>query len=117
MRVEADLFSGRPNPAWTLDEAESATFARLFAGLVRTAAPPWLEDGLGYRGLRVTGTDGGIGECEEVRVLRGHVAARCTDGERSYLDTERALERWLVGSARGRVDAQVLQMLRAEVEV
>lgn len=117
MRVQADLFSGRPNPEWTLGEAESAAFARLFRGLDPAAGPPRADDGLGYRGLVVTGTEPWIEECEEVRVLRGRATALCADGERSYLDRERALERWLVGSAEGRVDAQVLQVLRAEMEM
>lgn len=117
MRVQADLFSGRPNPEWAPDDAESAAFARLFAGLVPAPGPPCPDEGLGYRGLVVTETERWMEGCGEVRVQRGHVTARCADGTHWYLDPGRALERWLVGSAAGRLDAPVLQVLRAEVEM
>lgn len=118
MRVQADLFSGRPNPEWALRIEESAELARRLGELAPGAAPTRPDgNGLGYRGLLVTETERWIAGCEEVRVHRGHVTVHCAAGERAYLDPGRALERWLVDSAAGRVDAHVLQVLRAELEV
>jgi len=53
LKIMADVFSGRPNPAWVLtDEQEARTVLREFAQnrtLVAQAAPP--ETGLGFRGF------------------------------------------------------------------
>ena len=55
LKIMADVFSGRPNPAWVLtDEQEARTILREFAQnrtLVAQAAPP--EAGLGFRGFFV----------------------------------------------------------------
>jgi hypothetical protein len=111
MRVEADLFSGRANPAWHLDTAEEEQLADLFRELPAAEAEKEEDEGLGYRGLRVTGLAG----CESVRVARGQVSARGEGGAREYLDPDRRLERWLVETAAGRIDPGVLDLLRAEV--
>jgi hypothetical protein len=54
MLVELDIFSGRPNPEWQLDEAAAGEVRRRLAALspspARAASPP----GLGYRGFLCT---------------------------------------------------------------
>ena len=67
MHVEADLFSGRPNPGWTLDAREAEEFSRLFRGLPEGGAGRQPFEGLGYRGMVVRGAEA----CEEVRVRGG----------------------------------------------
>ena len=54
IRIELDALSGRPNPSWTLDEADTqAVLARLRLG------PPCAprSDHLGYRGFLVWRND------------------------------------------------------------
>src|SRR5262249_34146868 len=54
LRIELDVFSGRPNPSWLLDDPDSqAILDRL--RLDRTCASGW--NGLGYRGFLVWRTD------------------------------------------------------------
>jgi hypothetical protein len=54
MIVELDIFSGRPNPRWSLSESENAELARLIESLQPAASPPSLTPpGLGYRGFRL----------------------------------------------------------------
>jgi len=68
MVIELDIFSGRPNPHWTVDEA-TATVVRDLVGRVSptSASPPAAPD-LGYRGFVCTdGTD-------TWRVYRGFVS-------------------------------------------
>jgi hypothetical protein len=67
MFVELDVFSGRPNPRWELDEERSEELRRLEARLApaRQAAPE--PPGLGYRGFVYAGADG------QVRAYRGYV--------------------------------------------
>lgn len=50
MTVELDVFSGRPNPTWTLSEKESTELLNLLKSLP-AAKESNEEDGLGYRGF------------------------------------------------------------------
>ncbi len=52
MRVELDIFSGRPNPAWELDARTAATFATLLGSRPATTAATIEAPALGYRGFR-----------------------------------------------------------------
>lgn len=111
MQVEADVFSGRPNPRWPLDAAASGELGRRLAEL--PAARPAPEfDGLGYRGLVVTGLPG---ECGEVRVHGGQVRAECGGETRAWTDAGRALERWLLATGEGRLEPATLELLRGQV--
>ncbi len=110
MQVEADVFSGRPNPRWTLDAAAAAELARRLAEL--PPAPPAAPfEGLGYRGLVVTGLEG---ECDEVRVHGGRVRAECGGETRTRADAGRALERWLLATGEGSLEPATLELLRRE---
>ena len=68
MLVELDIFSGRPNPRWELDEHAAETLRRLVSRLSVTSASPPEAPGLGYRGFVVT-DDG-----ERFRAFRGYVS-------------------------------------------
>jgi hypothetical protein len=107
IEVEVDLYSGRPNPRFTLPDV--AEFERRLAG----SPPPdagtgQVRDGLGYRGLRVSGTSVGevlvSGGVIEVRDAAGRVTRRADPG--------RSLERWLIGAAAGQVPPGDLDIVR-----
>ena len=49
--IELDAFSGRPNPRWELDYADSNTLRALIAGLPASSEAPAEPAGLGYRGF------------------------------------------------------------------
>lgn len=67
MLVELDVFSGRPNPRWELDEQRSQELRQLERRLTpaRQAAPE--PPGLGYRGFVHSDASG------QVRAYRGYV--------------------------------------------
>jgi hypothetical protein len=111
MQVEADVFSGRPNPRWTLDADAAGELTERLAGL---PAAPLAEpfDGLGYRGLVVTAPPG---ECGEVRVHGGRVRAECGGESRAWADAARALERWLLATGEGRLEPATLELLRSQM--
>jgi hypothetical protein len=88
MVVELDVFSGRPNPRWELDEKKGATLTRLEASLHRADRVPPAPPGLGYRGFKYTGP-GGINV-----VYKGFV--RTPSG--ILADPLFAIERFLVGT-------------------
>jgi hypothetical protein len=68
--VELDVFSGVPNPAWALTDAESVEFGRRLSTLPR-GSPAALTGKLGYRGLVVRHTHGAATRL--VHVQSGHV--------------------------------------------
>jgi hypothetical protein len=49
--IELDIFSGRPNPRWTLDAAEGREFLTRLLDRAVPMAPLTTRDGLGYRGF------------------------------------------------------------------
>lgn len=89
MRVELDLFSGRPNPVWEADEACRHEIERIEKRLARAAAAAGAPPPLGYRGfLYRIGT-------EEHRAHDGRISL----GNRTLADPERSIERLLLRSA------------------
>jgi hypothetical protein len=110
-KVELDIFSGRPNPVWTLIESERDSLAERLASLP-PARPRTLSANLGYRGLIVTvpGQDG----VAINRVQRGTVET--TVGARTTYrdDPGRAFERWLLDTGTAHIAADIREVLRRE---
>lgn len=120
VRVEVDVYSGRPNPRWTLSAAAAGTLlGRLRALPAAAAAEP--RDGLGYRGLIVRLDPVPEGLCATIRIANGlaccmpepGAAPRDTACRR---DTDRALERWLVSSAEPALEPGLLKMLTDQLK-
>jgi hypothetical protein len=90
-RIEIDVFSGRPNPAWDLAPAQ----ARALAELVRMpherlpAPPP--SDELGFRGFVVTLHNGAV---ERVRV----VGSAVDDGRGGFRDPDKHIEAFILST-------------------
>jgi hypothetical protein len=90
--IELDIFSGRPNPSWTVrpeDQAKLVTLLRddLVAKPGSDAAAP-----LGYRGFMV-----------RIASARGESLIHVFDGSiefdgKFYRDTERAIEKFIVST-------------------
>lgn len=108
MRVELDIFSGRPNPEWTLTAAEAAELKTMTSSLQVAAAPPRPFDGLGYRGIVVRDpVDAGwslIAFRDTVRILT-------LEGSEVRSDPDARIERWLLGAAGDAVDPALLARL------
>ncbi len=86
MLVELDIFSGRPNPRWQLDEQVARKLDELHRRLLRTANRPPEPPGLGYRGF--------VYQLEDVRwrALRGFVV----QPDVVLADPDRVIERLLL---------------------
>ena len=99
LRVELDAYSGRPNPVWSLTEAEGEETLRRLRGV-----PPVQEilplGGLGYRGFVLTGSarEGFPGTA---RVAAGLITFGDPERAAVYRD-ERQLEPFLMDLARAR---------------
>ncbi|MFG2908466.1 hypothetical protein ACGF13_25790 [Kitasatospora sp. NPDC048286] len=113
-----DLYSGRPNPRFPLDDAAADELAHRIGTLAPAPAPvagggpP--HDGLGYRGLRVLA--GPHTAAPGITVGGGAVTVSAADGPPCRLrDPGRALERWLLDQGAGVLDPAVLATARQEL--
>ncbi|MEV7554661.1 hypothetical protein AB0N89_34015 [Amycolatopsis sp. NPDC089917] len=105
--VELDIFSGMPNPAWTLRNAEAAEFQRRLESLPR-ASDGRIANDLGYRGFV---THAGA---TTAHVQRGTVRVG-RDGETDFrTDSGRELERWLLQSGKPFVDPGTFALAERE---
>jgi hypothetical protein len=90
--VELDIFSGRPNPSWTLGPAERTALLDLLRDVNAPAEPRGLPPGLGYRGLVVRMAS--AGGSEVARVGDGSIEI---DGK-YYRDPNGAIEKFILAS-------------------
>jgi hypothetical protein len=99
-----DVFSGRPNPTWTLTAAETKELQGRLARLAtKLPAAPDVPD-LGYRGVQLT-----LGAME-LSVARGGVSIQQGGTVTHLADAGRQLERWLVQTAQGKVSPDILKI-------
>jgi hypothetical protein len=114
MHAQLDLFSGRPNPVWDLTSAETVELERRLRSTTE-ASDAQIPDRLGYRGIRLVSTDPS-GEYQQIEVGGGVVIVRDKTGaERRLADRGRTLERWLLSTARGRVDEAIRSLADQDV--
>ncbi len=94
--VTVEVYSGRPDPTWALDDA-SLKALRERVNALKAAAPdtPAFE-GLGYRGIRVAMP--GADALRSVSVSRGIVTIERGTEKSRFVDSGRELELWLVKS-------------------
>jgi len=86
MLVELDVFSGRPNPRWELDEPRSQKLRQLQGRLKVSSRAHAEPPGLGYRGFWYSDATG------RVRAYRGYVkTARAVFSDPSF-----SIERYLL---------------------
>ncbi|WP_143267668.1 hypothetical protein [Amycolatopsis alba] len=107
--VELDIYSGVPNPAWTLQAAEAAEFQRKLKSLPQTSGGR-IDNNLGYRGFVVrTGPT-------TAQVQRGTVKV-VKDGETVFrTDPGRQLERWLLQSGKPFLETATFTLAEREFE-
>ena len=92
--VTLEIYSGRPDPTWSLDDASIQALRERLAVLHTTEPDTPTPDGLGYRGLRVAMT--GQNMPNLVTVSRGVVTVERGAEKRRFVDAGREMEMWLV---------------------
>jgi hypothetical protein len=112
MRVELDAFSGRENPTWELSDEQTKEFVTTFESLGADDTGKSLNDGLGYRGFKVTGFRG----YHELTVWKGVVHAVRAGKTFRWQDKSRSLERFLLKTSRTHIDEPVYKYVASEIE-
>ena len=115
MRVEADLFSGRPNPDFTLSPDQASDLLRLLRELPPGATqvePP----GLGYRGFLIHDPGSAFPGCNAWRAFHGTVTGECGSESRIFADPSRRLERWLLKVSFGRLDPGIYAAIAGDLQ-
>jgi hypothetical protein len=109
--VELDIFSGMPNPSWILTKVEANSFVEQLAALPRILARKLLGN-LGYRGFIVQCAQGA--NTQVIRIQNGtvHISNGVTNVY-AY-DEDRALERWLLNTARPHLKNELFQIVERE---
>ena len=107
LEVELDALSGLPNPRWEVTGTLAAEFLARLHTLQPSQASQFGGAGLGYRGFVVRTKDKEANDLDEVRLYRGTVSVRHGDRVETLSDPQRALERWVLDSARGHVSQSI----------
>ena len=88
MRIELDMFSGRPNPVWELDASAERELLELESKLLPAGRPANEPPPLGYRGFT-------YGEARDSRRVFDGILIR---SGQSYEDSGCRIERLLIAS-------------------
>ena len=108
--VIADVFSGMPNPEWTIAGELLVQLKLMLEHLPAAAGALPEPPGLGYRGLilQFSPEEGISGP---LRLFQGYVLGP----EGSWLDTDRGLERWLLQTGIRILNADILSELLRQI--
>ncbi len=106
--VSLGLYSGRPDPSWTLTAAQSVELGRLIDSLPSAVGEP-PQGGLGYHGFSIDAADAG-GADRMLVAYRGAIATPGLGSRRYRQDAARTVERYLLDTGRpylsaGEIDA------------
>ena len=117
-QVTLGVFSGRPNPSWTLTPAQDAELRQRLDALTLTDQLfPFDEMKPGYYGFALLLPASEEMPSRTVSVFKGIVRVERTGGQVTQLaDDDRALERWLLITAAGYVEPDVIEAVRQELE-
>lgn len=103
------LFSGRPDPVWTLTAEQTATFTERLAAL--PAGTPQAEpEGLGYRGLALQLAD------QTIRLFNAAVRVEQNGQVRWLADPHQALALWLLATGEPAIGQDLVAMIQRELE-
>ena len=91
MKIELDMFSGRPNPAWEPSAGEQAEITARLLNL--PPSPPVMEpDGLGYRGFVILNPIQQKGMTTRIRIFNGKITIEEYNGSSESFHDAQNLE-------------------------
>ena len=111
--VELDIFSGMPNPTWSLTDEEENSFVKRLAALAASCSSE-LSGNLGYRGFIVQRMQGV--NLQLIRIQKGAVQISDGANEVYAADKNRELERWLLNTGKPHIDDELFQIAERETK-
>jgi hypothetical protein len=110
------IYSGRPDPTWTLTSGEAARLESLVTALPQRLGTPH-EGGLGYHGftVRVPSGFGGEGAPRTLLAFEGQVAEVGTGRRSIGIDQSRSVERFLLTTGRARLDGTEVSVVAGDL--
>jgi hypothetical protein len=105
-----EVFSGRPDPTWTLSGQQTAELSRRLQALELSTAKTVEFDGLGYRAIRAELQVAAKGTAV-LTAARGAVTLDDAGERYQYAD----VELWLVNTGAGHVPPDVLRYVTSEI--
>ena len=115
-RVTLLVFSGRPNPSWSLTQAQDAELMQRLNALAPADRPFDEYQRLGYAGFGLLLPAIENQPQQNVEVFDGIVRVHTDDLVTLVADENRALERWLLDTAAEQIEDEVVEMVRKELE-
>lgn len=111
--VTLDVYSGRPNPIWSLSASMTAELVRRLGALTTSSADVADFDGLGYRAVQAEL----VGDPKGTVVIASRgVVTLDQAGERfRYADPGRQFELWLVNTGADHLPSDLLQYVTKEI--
>lgn len=116
MQIELDIFSGRPNPRWTLTKQQMIDWNHLLQELPEGEANVESPPGLGYRGFIVAPVDASQVECDYVRVYRETITVRHECKRSQFSDWDRTLERFLLHTSQDHIEPRLYEQIEQIIE-
>jgi hypothetical protein len=112
--VTLDVYSGRPNPIWSMAEGVAGEFLRRLYALEGSTAAPRDFENLGYRAVRAEFQDETKGTVV-VRASRGIVTLDRAGQRVHFLDAGRQFESWLVNTGAAHLTPELLRYVTGEI--
>jgi hypothetical protein len=114
--VELDAYSGQPNPTWTLTPAEISELTGRISGLKISATTPKRAEILGYRGFNLQVAPVPEGGVQTIWAYRGLGVVASATRVATYLDPQRGIELWLLGTVRPPLMAIAYAVFESEIK-
>jgi hypothetical protein len=108
-QVELDIFSGRPNPTWTLTASEASDLASRISKLTHIETKEQRPGNLGYRGFIVQDDN------QTIRAYQGIIEVSIQKAVVFYRDPQRQVELWLLAIARPPLDQDLTTGIATEI--
>jgi hypothetical protein len=115
-QVTLSIFSGRPDPSWTLGQSQTDEFMRKAYALPASVTPPdFPPSKLGYRGFRVQAFDASSQTIASFTIYGGIILREQNATTTYSADLGRAVERWLLASGQATLSAETYAAVAAEI--
>jgi hypothetical protein len=112
--VSLGIYSGRPDPSWTLSGVQATELRRLIDELPSGAGEP-AAGGLGYHGFTIAPADDG-GDPVPVVAYHGEIAATGDGARPTWHDAGGSVERFLLLTGRRSLDPEEVRVVADDLD-